>query len=58
MFLFTRFSKADFSLDQDAFCTAYINFLNQDDVYIFQERFDGYVFVDNKGQLVHDISFK
>jgi len=44
-----RFAKADFSLDQDAFCAAYINFLNQEDVYLFQERFDGYVFVDNKG---------
>ena len=45
----SRFAKADFSLDQDAFCAAYINFLNQEDVYLFQERFDGYVFVDNKG---------
>merc|ERR1712107_916028 len=44
-----RFVKADFSLQADAFCTAYINFLSQDDVYIFQERFDGYVFVDTKG---------
>ena len=44
-----RFVKADPTLDRDAFCTAYINFLDQEDVYIFQERFDGYVFVDNKG---------
>merc|ERR1712029_497147 len=44
-----RFARADLSLDQDAFCTAYINFIHQDDIYIFQERFDGYVFVDNKG---------
>ena len=48
-FVISRFAKADFSLDQDAFCAAYINFLNQEDVYLFQERFDGYVFVDNKG---------
>ena len=44
-----RYAKADFSLGQDAFCAAYINFLNQEDVYLFQERFDGYVFVDDKG---------
>ena len=44
-----RFAKADLSLGQDAFCAAYINFLNQEDVYLFQERFDGYVFVDDKG---------
>merc|ERR1719351_354347 len=44
-----RFARADLSLDQDAFCTAYINFIRQDDIYIFRERFDGYVFVDNKG---------
>ena len=49
LFTSTRFAKADLSLDQDAFCAAYINFLNQEDVYLFQERFDGYVFVDNKG---------
>jgi len=46
---YLRFVKADPTLDRDAFCTAYINFIDQEDVYIFQERFDGYVFVDNKG---------
>ena len=45
----SRFAKADMSLEPDAFCTAYINFINYEDVYLFQERFDGYVFVDNKG---------
>ena len=44
-----RYHKADFSLDQYAYCTAYINFLHQDDIFIFQEKFDGYVFVDAKG---------
>ena len=48
---YLRFVKADPTLDRDAFCTAYINFLDQEDVYIFQERFDGYVFVDNKGSI-------
>ena len=50
---YLRFVKADPTLDRDAFCTAYINFLDQEDVYIFQERFDGYVFVDNKGSISH-----
>ena len=45
-----RFVKADPTLERDSFSTAYINFLLQDDVYIFQERFDGYVFVDTKGR--------
>jgi len=46
---YIRFVKADFTWDQDAFCRAYINFIETEDIYIFQERFDGYVFVDNKG---------
>ena len=44
-----RFVKADYSLGQDVFCRAYINFVNQEDIFIFQEKFDGYVFVDTKG---------
>ena len=44
-----RFVKADYSLGQDVFCRAYINFVNQEDIYIFQDKFDGYVFVDSKG---------
>lgn len=28
---------------------AYIHFCHQDDIFIFKEKFDGYVFVDNKG---------
>ena len=31
------------------FFRATINFINEEDVYSFKERFDGYVFVDNKG---------
>jgi len=46
---YLRFVRADYSLGQDAFCRAYINFLSQEDIFIFQERFDGYVFVDAKG---------
>jgi len=44
-----RYVVADWSLGLDAFCRAYINFARHDDIYIFQERFDGYVFVDSKG---------
>merc|ERR1711974_14839 len=44
-----RYVKADWSLDQEAFCRAYINFKDHQDVYMFQEKFDGYVFVDSKG---------
>jgi len=44
-----RFVRADYSLGQDAFCRAYLNFLQHDDIFLFQEKFDGYVFVDAKG---------
>ena len=46
---FPRYVKADWSLDQEAFCRAYINFKDHQDVYLFQDKFDGYVFVDSKG---------
>lgn len=41
--------KADMSLGQYAFSRAYINFVNQQDIFIFREKFDNYVFVDAKG---------
>ncbi|KAI1287299.1 Regulator of nonsense transcripts 3A [Halotydeus destructor] len=43
------FAKADLSLGQFAFSRAYINFVHQNDIYIFRDKFDGYVFVDSKG---------
>jgi regulator of nonsense transcripts 3 len=43
------FVRADLSLGQFAFSRAYINFLNPEDIFIFTEKFDGYVFVDQKG---------
>ena len=46
----SRFVKADYSFEQDAATRAYINFVNPDDIFVFQERFDGYVFVDKKGR--------
>ena len=48
-FPWIRFVKADFSFEKDAATRAYINFLKEDDIFSFQQRFDGYVFLDNKG---------
>lgn len=43
------FVSADWSLGVNATCRAYINFCHQNDIFIFRDKFDGYVFVDNKG---------
>ncbi|XP_063225141.1 regulator of nonsense transcripts 3B [Bacillus rossius redtenbacheri] len=43
------FVQADKSLGQFAFSRAYINFLHQEDVFRFKERFDNYAFLDKKG---------
>ncbi|KAL0103417.1 hypothetical protein PUN28_017587 [Cardiocondyla obscurior] len=43
------FVKADMSLGQFAFSRAYINFIEQQDIFMFREKFDNYVFVDAKG---------
>lgn len=43
------FVPADWSLGQHATCRAYINFRNQNDIFIFKDKFDGYVFVDARG---------
>lgn len=43
------FVKADLRLGQNAFSRAYINFLVSEDIFIFKDKFDGYVFLDNKG---------
>ncbi|VDH91455.1 regulator of nonsense transcripts 3 [Mytilus galloprovincialis] len=43
------FVRADMSLGQNAFTRAYINFQSYEDVYNFRDQFDGYVFVDGKG---------
>ncbi|CAF0919574.1 unnamed protein product [Didymodactylos carnosus] len=44
-----RFYKADNSLGQFAFSRAYINIPNRKDLLIFTEKFEGYVFIDGKG---------
>ncbi|KAK1132274.1 hypothetical protein K0M31_016394 [Melipona bicolor] len=43
------FVKADMSMGQYAFSRAYINFVEQQDIFMFREKFDNYVFVDSKG---------
>lgn len=43
------FVKADMSLGQFSFSRAYINFTEQQDIFMFREKFDNYVFVDSKG---------
>ncbi|XP_056146063.1 regulator of nonsense transcripts 3A isoform X2 [Lampris incognitus] len=45
-----EFFPADQSLYPHLFCRAYINFKNPEDILHFRDRFDGYVFIDNKGQ--------
>ena len=40
------------SLYPHLFARAYINFKNQDDIVLFRDRFDGYVFIDNRGMKI------
>uniref|UniRef100_A0A674I2X4 UPF3A regulator of nonsense mediated mRNA decay n=1 Tax=Terrapene triunguis TaxID=2587831 RepID=A0A674I2X4_9SAUR len=44
-----EFCTADPSLYPHLYSRAYINFRNPDDILLFRDRFDGYVFIDNKG---------
>ncbi|XP_059163639.1 regulator of nonsense transcripts 3B-like isoform X2 [Physella acuta] len=46
---FFYFVRADMSLGANAFTRAYIHFLVPDDIFIFRDKFDGYVFLDAKG---------
>nr|CAH7732909.1 unnamed protein product [Callosobruchus chinensis] len=41
--------RGDSSLGEFAFSRVYINFCHPEDVYSFKERFDNYVFLDNRG---------
>ncbi|XP_028846928.1 regulator of nonsense transcripts 3A isoform X1 [Denticeps clupeoides] len=47
---YLEFFPADQSLYPHLFSRAYINFKNQEDIVLFRDRFDGYVFIDGKGQ--------
>ncbi|XP_032083899.1 regulator of nonsense transcripts 3B isoform X1 [Thamnophis elegans] len=44
-----EFFSNDSSLYPHMFSRAYINFKNQEDIVLFRDRFDGYVFIDHKG---------
>uniref|UniRef100_A0A0P4W7Z5 UPF3 domain-containing protein n=1 Tax=Scylla olivacea TaxID=85551 RepID=A0A0P4W7Z5_SCYOL len=43
------FCPADNSLGPNAFTRAYINFKSSSEIFNFRDKFDGYVFVDQKG---------
>ncbi|XP_053437079.1 regulator of nonsense transcripts 3B isoform X3 [Nycticebus coucang] len=43
-----EFFSNDTSLYPHMYARAYINFRNQEDIILFRDRFDGYVFLDNK----------
>ncbi|XP_075887194.1 regulator of nonsense transcripts 3A isoform X3 [Nelusetta ayraudi] len=49
-FDYFEFFPADQSLYPHLFSRAYINFKNPDDILLFRDRFDGYVFIDNKAK--------
>ncbi|XP_076991078.1 LOW QUALITY PROTEIN: regulator of nonsense transcripts 3A [Tamandua tetradactyla] len=44
-----EFCTADLSLYPHLYSRAYINFRNPDDILLFRDRFDGYIFIDSKG---------
>lgn len=45
-----EFCTADPSLYPHLFSRAYINFRNPEDIILFRDRFDGFIFIDSKGQ--------
>ncbi|MEE6470385.1 hypothetical protein FKM82_008955 [Ascaphus truei] len=45
-----EFCTADPSLYPHLFSRAYINFRNPEDILLFRDRFDGFIFIDSKGQ--------
>uniref|UniRef100_A0A8C5HBC4 UPF3 domain-containing protein n=1 Tax=Gouania willdenowi TaxID=441366 RepID=A0A8C5HBC4_GOUWI len=47
---YLEFFANDTSLYPHLFARAYINFKNQEDIMLFRDRFDGYVFIDGRGQ--------
>ncbi|NXJ61634.1 REN3B protein, partial [Rostratula benghalensis] len=52
-----EFFANDSSLYPYMFSRAYINFKNQEDIVLFRDRFDGYVFVDHKGEYAAIVEF-
>ncbi|XP_029368321.1 regulator of nonsense transcripts 3B [Echeneis naucrates] len=47
---YMEFFSNDTSLYPHLFARAYLNFKNQEDIVLFRDRFDGYVFIDSRGQ--------
>ncbi|XP_060935086.1 regulator of nonsense transcripts 3B [Limanda limanda] len=47
---YMEFFSSDTSLFPHLFARAYLNFRNQEDIVLFRDRFDGYVFIDHRGQ--------
>ncbi|XP_037531642.1 regulator of nonsense transcripts 3B [Nematolebias whitei] len=47
---YLEFFANDTSLYPHLFARAYISFKNQEDIVLFRDRFDGYVFIDHRGQ--------
>ncbi|XP_051276565.1 regulator of nonsense transcripts 3B [Dicentrarchus labrax] len=47
---YLEFFSNDTSLYPHLFARAYINFKKQEDIVLFRDRFDGYVFIDSRGQ--------
>ncbi|XP_017263954.1 regulator of nonsense transcripts 3B [Kryptolebias marmoratus] len=47
---YLEFFSNDTSLYPHLFARAYISFRNQEDIVLFRDRFDGYVFIDHRGQ--------
>ncbi|XP_011533146.1 regulator of nonsense transcripts 3A isoform X1 [Homo sapiens] len=45
-----EFFAADLSLYPHLYSRAYINFRNPDDILLFRDRFDGYIFLDSKAR--------
>ena len=43
------FVEADKSMEPHAYSRAYINFMDPEDIFVFRDKFDGYVFIDAKG---------
>jgi len=53
LFIFIYFSLGQ----QYAFCRAYLNIPNRQDLIVFTEKFQGYVFVDKNGNFIFSQSF-
>ncbi|XP_055537136.1 regulator of nonsense transcripts 3B [Wyeomyia smithii] len=43
------FVSGDWSLGKNASSRAYISFVRAEDIFLFKDKFDGYIFVDSKG---------